>query len=239
MRPMVSAPSKGFTSPEAIHSSLKPNLVETLKQLALLGAIHEHVPVSTSTLGKLMGISQQSASVRVLQLLEAGLVSRNLGARRQQLKLTQKAMEILRSEYAAYQKIFEMEGLLEVRGRVDRGLGEGFYYMSQTGYREQFRVKLGFDPYPGTLNLKLEGRELSKLDFLRAADGVAIDGFSSGGRTFGGAKCFRARLAQVDCAVILPHRSHYDDVLEVISERQLRKQLGLRDGELVEVTISL
>jgi riboflavin kinase len=214
-------------------------MVETLKQLALLGAIHEHIPVSTAQLGKLMGISQQSASVRVLELLDAGLITRNLGARRQQLKLTDKAMEILRSEYAAYQKIFELEAQLRVRGRVARGLGEGFYYMSQEGYREQFRIKLGFDPYPGTLNLRLDSRELSKLDVLRRGDGILIEGFTAEGRSFGGARCFFASIGEVDCAVIMPFRSHYDDVLEVISRHHLRQKLGLKDGDRVEVLVRL
>lgn len=218
---------------------MKPNLVETLKQLALLGAIHEHVPVSTSQLGRLMGVSQQSASVRVLELLEGGLITRNLGARRQQLRLTEKALEILRSEYAAYRRIFEMEGRLPVRGRVDHGMGEGFYYMSQDGYKRQFREKLGFEPFPGTLNLKLEGRESAKLEVLRKADGVAIEGFRSGSRTFGGAKCLRATMDSLDCAVILPIRSHYDDVLEVISQHKLRERLGLKDSELVEVVVEV
>lgn len=218
---------------------MKPNLVETLKQLALLGAIHEYVPVSTGQLGKLMGISQQSASVRILELLNEGLITRNLGARKQQLMLTDKAMEMLRSEYAAYRKIFEMERQLRVRGRVARGLGEGFYYMSQEGYREQFRAKLGFDPYPGTLNLRLDTRELSKLDVLRKGDGILIEGFTAGGRSFGGARCFFASIKDVDCAVIMPFRSHYDDVLEVISQHHLRRKLGLRDGDPVEVLVRL
>ncbi len=218
---------------------MKPNLVDTMKQLALLGAIHEHVPVSTSQLGRLMGVSQQSASVRVLELLEAGLITRNLGARRQQLRLTEKALEILRSEYAAYRRIFEMESRLPVRGRVDHGMGEGFYYMSQEGYRKQFREKLGFDPFPGTLNLKLEGREAAKLEVLRKAEGVTIEGFTSGGRTFGGAMCLRATMDGVDCAVVLPIRSHYDDVLEVISKHKLRERLGLKDAEFVEVVVEV
>lgn len=219
--------------------TLKPNLVETLKQLALLGAIHEHISVSTAKLGRLMGISQQSASVRVLQLLEEGLIARNLAGRRQQLRLTEKGMDLLRSEYAIYQKIFEMEGLLEVRGQVDHGLGEGFYYMSQEGYRRQFRRELGWDPFPGTLNLKLEGREAAKLEVLRKADGIPIDGFTSGKRSFGGATCFFAALRDAACAVIIPIRSHYDDVLEVISPHELRKKLGLKDGEWVEVRVHL
>ncbi len=218
---------------------MKPNLVETLKELALVGAIHEHISISTAKLGKLMGISQQSASVRVLQLVEEGLITRNLAARRQQLRLTDKGMEILRREYATYQKIFELEGYLGVRGSVDHGLGEGYYYMSQEGYRKQFRSKLGFDPYPGTLNLKLEGREAAKLEVLKRAEGILIDGFTSGSRTFGGAKCLFASVSGVDCAVIIPVRSHYENVLEVISQHQLRKKLGLRDGQMVEVSIRL
>ncbi len=197
------------------------------------------MPVSTTQLGRLMGISQQSASVRILDLLEAGLITRNLGARRQQLRLTDKGLEILRSEHAAYRKIFEMEGRLPVRGRVDHGMGEGFYYMSQEGYKKQFRERLGFDPFPGTLNLRLEGRESAKLEVLQKAEGVLIDGFTSGSRTFGGAKCFVATMDSLDCAVVLPHRSHYDDVLEVISRHKLREKLGLKDAELVEVVVQI
>ncbi len=148
-------------------------------------------------------------------------------------------MELLRSEYAVYQRIFEMEGLLEVRGQVDHGLGEGFYYMSQDGYRRQFQQELGWDPYPGTLNLKLEGREAAKLEVLRKGGGIPIEGFTSGKRSFGGATCFFATLQDVACAVIIPIRSHYDDVLEVISPHQLRKELGLKDGEMVEVLVHL
>lgn len=213
--------------------------METLKQLALLGAIHEHISISTAKLGRLMGISQQSASVRVLQLMEEGLITRNLAGRSQRLRLTEKGMELLRSEYAVYQRIFEMEGVLGVRGQVGHGLGEGFYYMSQDGYRRQFQHKLGWDPYPGTLNLRLEGQEAAKLEVLRKADGIPIEGFTSGNRTFGGASCFFATLQEAECAVIIPVRSHYDDVLEVISPHQLRKKLGLKDDQTVEVLVHL
>lgn len=218
---------------------MKPTLRETLKQLALLGAIHEPVSVSTAELGRLMEVSQQTASVRVLELLEGGYLTRSLGARRQLLRLTPKGLEVLRAEQAAYQKIFEMEGQVRVHGRVDRGLGEGFYYMSQDGYKRQFQEKLGFDPFPGTLNLRLEGPEVAKLEILRNAEGIPIEGFTSGNRTFGGASCLPASMGDLDCAVILPHRSHYDDVLEVISRHKLRSALGLRDDELVEVLIHL
>ncbi|MDX1534421.1 MAG: DUF120 domain-containing protein, partial [Thermoplasmata archaeon] len=162
---------------------MKPHLVATLQQLALLGAVHEFVSLSTARFGRHLGISQQSASVRVLELLDAGLVERRLGARRQELKITGKGLEVLRGEYAAYARIFEMEARIRIQGRLEHGLGEGYYYMSQEGYRTQFREKLGFDPFPGTLNLKLEGPELTKLEVLQEADGVPIEGFTDAGRT--------------------------------------------------------
>lgn len=218
---------------------MKPHLVATLKQLALLGAIHEYLSISTAQFGRHLGISQQSASVRVLELLEAGLVERRLGTRRQELRITAKGLESLRGEYAAYRRIFEMEARIQIRGRLEHGLGEGYYYMSQEGYRAQFRQKLGFEPYPGTLNLKLEGPELTKLEVLQEAAGVPIEGFTDGGRTFGGAKCFPSSLQEVACVTILPIRSHYQDVLEIISRDKLRDRLGLKDGEIVEVDVRL
>lgn len=218
---------------------MKPHLVATLKQLALQGAVHEYLSLSTAEFGRYLGISQQSASVRVLELLDAGLIERRLGTRRQELKITAKGLEVLRGEYAAYRRIFEMETRIRIQGRLEHGLGEGYYYMSQEGYRAQFRRKLGFDPFPGTLNLKLEGPELAKIEVLQEAGGVPIEGFTDGGRTFGGAKCFPATLQEVPCAAILPIRSHYQDVLEIISKEKLRDRLGLKDGEIVEVDVRL
>ena len=37
-------------------------------------------------------------------------------------------------------------------------MGEGSYYMSLKGYKKQFKEKLGYEPFPGTLNLKLEDK---------------------------------------------------------------------------------
>ena len=44
---------------------------------------------------------------------------------------------------------------IEFRRKIVSGMGEGAYYMSLKGYRNQFIEKLGYEPYPGTLNVKL------------------------------------------------------------------------------------
>ncbi|HYS99659.1 MAG TPA: DUF120 domain-containing protein [Thermoplasmata archaeon] len=195
--------------------------------------------LSSRELGKLVGVSQQSASQRILELIRDGLVARDLATRRQRIRLAPKGAEVLRKEYADYQRIFEVRETLTISGTVASGLGEGAFYMRQKGYKDQFRKKLWFEPYEGTLNLKIAGPDLAKLRILQENPGIEIAGFEAGGRTFGGAKCFLATMGHVECAVIVPIRTHYSDVLEVISKHYLRSAAGLKDGDLVELVVRL
>jgi len=218
---------------------VKPHEVDTLKHIALRGGLSEYVTMSSKELGRALGVSQQSASQRILELLKDGLIQRDLASRRQRVKISAKGVDVLRKEFADYQRIFEVRGKLTIAGRVTSGLGEGAFYMRQKGYKDQFPRKLGFLPYEGTLNLKVSGADLAKLKILWEEGGILIDGFQAEGRTFGGAKCFAARLKSIDCAVILPLRTHHTDNLEVISREYLRGRLGLADGDLVELTVPL
>lgn len=219
--------------------SVKAHHVETLKAIALLGGTTGFVNLSSRELGSAVGASQQSASQRILELVEEGLVARDLAARRPRIRVTPKGLDLLRKEYADYQRIFEVKETLTISGAVASGLGEGAFYMRQRGYKDQFRKKLWFEPYEGTLNLKIRGPDLSKLKILQDTAGIEIAGFEAAGRTFGGAKCFHAKVGHVDGAVIMPIRTHHTDVLEVISKHYLRDALGLKDGDLVELAVDL
>jgi riboflavin kinase len=218
---------------------LKPYHVDTLKHIALRGGLKDFVALSSRELGAALGVSQQSASQRILELLNDDLSQRDLASRKQRVKIVAKGLETLQREYADYLRIFELRDRIPITGRATSGLGEGAFYMRQKGYREQFRKKLGFEPYEGTLNLKVSGAELSKLMILLGEKGIPIEGFEAAGRTFGGAKVFRARVKGVDCAVILPIRTHHTDVLEVISKEFLRNRLGIADGDPVALDIEL
>lgn len=210
-----------------------------LKQIALLGGINDYIAISSRELGSRLRISQQSASKRILELLEEGLIQRDLGARKQRIKLTKKGVDALRSEYSEYQKIFELRDQLAIRGMVTTGMGEGQYYVTQPGYQEQFTEKLNFVPFEGTLNLKMNPSDVDKLDILRRGDGVIINGFQRNGRTFGEVRAFHATIQNIECAVILPSRSHYSDIMEVLCKYNLRRTLGLHDGDVVEIQIKV
>jgi len=105
---------------------------------------------------------------------------------------------------------------------------------------EQFIEKLGFDPYPGTLNLKLTSEyDMKTRSELESYPAIELDGFEGESRTFGPVKCYPAIINnKAKGAVISALRSHYDSsVLEVIAPRFLRANLQLKDGHKVKIEI--
>jgi riboflavin kinase len=218
---------------------MKKSLVSILKHIGLEGAVNEFIPISSRELAENLDISQQSASKKILELLDDELIMRRLGARRQFIKITDKGLNVLRKEYSEYQRLFELADYITIRGVITSGLGEGKYYVTQKGYMNQFIEKLWFKPYDGTLNIKITGNELNKLQLIRSLDGIPIDGFKNSGRTFGKGKCFLCDIQGVECAIMQPHRSHYENVIEIISKHFLRDKLKLKDGDVVEVRVAL
>jgi riboflavin kinase len=129
---------------------------------------------------------------------------------------------------------------IALEGTVFTGLGEGAYYISKEAYRKQFIEKLGFDPYPGTLNLKLTtDYDIKARNELEAYPAVEVGGFKNEDRTFGPVKCYPVIIDnKVKGALISALRSHYDaSVLEIIAPVQLRKHLGLKDGHKARVEV--
>jgi riboflavin kinase len=127
-----------------------------------------------------------------------------------------------------------------LEGTVFTGLGEGAYYIAKEYYMKQFIEKLGFDPFPGTLNLKLTTEyDLKTKAELESYPAVEIQGFKNEDRTFGLVKCYPAKIDnKIKGALVLALRSHYDtSVLEIIAPVCLRKQLNLKDGNKVKVEV--
>jgi riboflavin kinase len=52
-------------------------------------------------------------------------------------------------------------------------------------------------------------------------------------------RCYPAAIQNIECAVILPSRSHYSDTIEVLCKYNLRRTLGLKDGDVLELRISV
>jgi riboflavin kinase len=222
---------------------LKIAHIPILIELLLLGAKDKPIKISTVEISKRIGKSQQLASKHLLELESEGYVERFKSDRQYSIKLTEKGLDQLMKLYLALKEALEAyPSAIEIEGELFSGIGEGSYYVSLEGYRRQFIDKLGFDPYLGTLNLRLTSQKDRKLRHeLEHYPGIKIDSFKDEHRTYGGAKCFMAVVNdQIEGAVGIFERSHYDDsVLEVISPINLREKLGLKDGDKVRVKVFL
>jgi len=210
--------------------------------LAQSGAYTKSLNMSTSTIAQHLGTSQQSASRILIQLEQNGYIEKIIVGKTTLIRLTNKGLEELRSLYVILKSIFEKPMEIVLEGRVFSGLGEGFYYISLPQYFEQIRERVGFTPYPGTLNIQLLSKDSIENRMLleRIAD-IPIDGFTNGQRTYGGAKCIKALFnGEQEAALIFVERTHYGkDVVEVIAPVYLRGKYNLRDGDKVFLKITL
>lgn len=213
--------------------------MEALKQLALLGAMQDPAELASADFARLMGVSQQTGSRRLIELTDSGLIERELGMRRQRIRITDNGRDVLHAEHLLYRRLFEGATDFAVRGRVATGLGEGRYYLSRPAYDKQFSRALGWRPYPGTLNLEVDTADANKLKALRRAPVFLIEGFEAEGRTFGGVVCSPATIAEEECAAILPNRTHYTSTLEIIAPVRLRDALPCKDGDELNVRVKL
>ncbi|MCX8204391.1 MAG: DUF120 domain-containing protein [Candidatus Nezhaarchaeota archaeon] len=218
-----------------------PELWWSLYRLATLGAVKHPVVINSSAFGKAQGLSQQTASRRLIELEKRGLVKREMARWGQEVMLTEAGAEALREVYLELRRIFEGEiASITLVGEVFTGIGEGAYYVSREGYRKQFIDKLGFDPYPGTLNIRLsDSRSLANRELLNHFKGVEVEGFSDGNRTYGPVKCFKATIGgRIEGAIVIARRSHYGrDVAEFIAPVNIRRLLGLKDGDRVKAEV--
>ena len=220
---------------------LKIQHILTLAELLSKGARYNFVQITTSSLGKSIQKSQQAASKHILELENGGFIDRVMTGRHLSVKITQKGYsELVKLHSVLGYSLDSSPSYLELNGSVISGLGEGAYYMSLNGYTKQFKIKIGYVPFPGTLNIKLNQLQATQIiQQLDELDSTVIEPFSDGKRTYGWVKCFHATLNNsIKCEVIRLERTHHDSsVIELISKTSLRKTARLKTGSKVRVKI--
>jgi riboflavin kinase, archaea type len=223
-----------------VTQEVSPALLLTLFKLAELGAYSGELSITTADLAKRLNVSQQTASRHLIELQTLGLVRRTRSTRGETIKVTAKGSEELNRMHLRLKAIFELkprEVMLE--GILFSGIGEGAWYVSQPGYHRQFAERLGFNPFPGTLNLRLKPEYEDEKRLLETIPHIQIEGFRDGERTFGPVVCHKTKINDSeDGALISAVRTHYaGDVIEVVAASNLREKLGLRDGDTVRVRV--
>ena len=230
---------------ESAVSAVGYDELAALKFVALEGGRSGPVKISCSGLAGHLDASSQTASRRLQQLESVGHLDRDVVADGQWVSLTESGEAALHREYDHYRRIFEGDtpSPVELDGTVTSGMGEGRHYISLSGYVEQFRERLGYEPFPGTLNVDLDDESVRARSAVSSLSGVPIDGWEDDERTFGPATCYPATVADdgaiaEETHIIVPERTHHDETqLEIIAPVKLRDELGLDDGTVVSVRV--
>ena len=124
-----------------------------------------------------------------------------------------------------------------ITGKIVSGAGEGAYFTQIDWVSRQCDEKLGFIPYPGTLNLELSEEFLVTLESLEKEKGVEL---ISPDPKFCNGKAFPVLLGEMRAAIIMPEekvRVHPKNIIEIIAPLNLKASLNLKDGDSVTVVL--
>jgi CTP-dependent riboflavin kinase len=126
---------------------------------------------------------------------------------------------------------------LEIFGRVVDGAGKAAQFTLLDWVQEQCYAKLGFRPYPGTLNLEVAEKSLPVVELLRKEDSILL---VPPAPEYCAAKVLPLSVGTISGALIIPEASvniHDKKIIEVLAPVKLKDALGLSEGERVTLNI--
>lgn len=120
-------------------------------------------------------------------------------------------------------------------GIVQSGTGKGATFTRVDWVVAQCRRMLGYAPFPGTLNVRVNDADLGRLEaFLRESDFELVPDDPA----FCTARVKKVTVNGIPGAVVLPSedvRIHEQRVLEILAACSLKEALGLEDGDCVTI----
>jgi 8-oxo-dGTP pyrophosphatase MutT (NUDIX family) len=119
-----------------------------------------------------------------------------------------------------------------ITGQVTAGKGKGSYFASLSWFSDQVKTKLGFTPFPGTLNLRLPLQEAVKVQ-QHTADRLEINPPEP---NFCGAVCYPVLIEDLIWgALVRPIATeHPPETVELIAPASVRESLGVAEGDQVK-----
>ena len=125
---------------------------------------------------------------------------------------------------------------ITVTGTIVRGVGQSASFLCLAWVDRQIVEKLGFSPYPGTLNIDVRDPNVQKemkgagSEKLRPEEAGFCDALICGGLIAGKHRC----------GVVLPLVPGYPEtILEIVAPVNLKEALQVEDGDAVAVELFL
>ncbi len=128
---------------------------------------------------------------------------------------------------------------LQITGRIKSGTGKATFFTQLDWVQRQCGEKLGFKPYPGTLNLEVAKDSHSSLRRLREEDGVEL---IPPDPDYCRARAIGIRLGDIAGALIIPAGEvnvHGENIVEILAPVHIKETLGLYDGDLLTISYAL
>jgi len=130
-----------------------------------------------------------------------------------------------------------MDGKRVLTGKVISGSKRAAYFTGLDWVQSQCREKLGFTPYPGTLNLMVQEGDLAVLTSLKGDEAIDL---VPPGPEFCVAKVIPVSVGPVEGAIIIPAenvRIHGEKIIEVMAPVRLKDALNVSDGDSVTLIL--
>ncbi|SHI17710.1 DUF120 domain-containing protein [Desulfosporosinus lacus] len=124
---------------------------------------------------------------------------------------------------------------IKLQGTVSSGFKEGKYFTQLDWVVEQFLNKLGFVPYPGTLNVDMIELDWDSLVSFGQTGGVFIEPRN---KTSCSAICYETLINdQLVGAVVMPGKTkHPIGRIEIVAPVCIKDTLNIVDGDVVTLT---
>jgi CTP-dependent riboflavin kinase len=131
-----------------------------------------------------------------------------------------------------------MTDKLTVTGKIVSGGGKGAFFMQLGWVQKQCREKLGFNPFPGTLNLEVDEKQVPLIAAVHQKGGLTLEPPDS---NFCTGHIYPASIMGVTGAIVAPAddvRAHADNILELIAPTSLKDALDVGDGDEIMLVIA-
>ena len=129
-----------------------------------------------------------------------------------------------------------MKGHWKITGKIISGIKQGAYFTQLAWVQEQCLRRLGFKPFPGTLNLEILDESVTFIENLTSQVGIELvppdSNFCSG-------YVFPVSVGGISGAIVAPAeevRVHRKNIIEIVSHVRLKDALNLDDGDWVTLT---
>ena len=130
-----------------------------------------------------------------------------------------------------------MQRYWEINGKIVSGAKQGAFFTRLDWVQEQCLQKLGFRPFPGTLNLEVANENVAILETVLAREGIELVSPES---NYCSGIVIPLNIEGIACALVAPAedvRVHARNIIEIISHLGLKNALGVDDGDWVTVMI--